>query len=329
MDDSTDNFQSALLRWGRFFWISVLLAGTVIAVAGTLAQFLSRGWWGFELATHFTAHWAVLLSLLATGWAIVQRWRWVLVAMVCLAWHVAQLAPLYVSGPIATPEGATRRLVVQNVFTSNQQAEAMLALAQREQPDVLVLIETNDRWVREMKSLGTDYPHTLHQPSRDNFGLSLYSRHPWMSAEVVRLGQAQLPSIVVIYDMPDGPLQILATHTLPPVSAEYSALRNDQLRAIGTYVAARGLPTMVVGDLNTTCWSPVFHDLLEQGNLRNSQRGIGVAPTWTLGLLPGIAIDHVLVTRGVAIGDRRVGPPIGSDHRGVIVDFAVAPVELQ
>ncbi len=330
MDASaTDNFKSALLRSGRFFCWSVLLVATLVAVAGVLAQLLSRTWWLFELATHFVAHWTVMLTVLAVGWAVFRRWQWVLVTMVCLAWNVAQLVPLYLPGPIARPQGETMRLLSQNVFTHNQNHQAVLDLVAREDPEIVVLIETSRRWVHKMAPLEEIYPHTLHQPSRDNFGISVYSKHPWTSAEIVRLGQAQLPSVVMMLDTPEGPLQILATHTVPPVSERYSAYRNDQLAEIGKFVASRGLPTLVVGDLNATPWSPAFHDLLKEGNLRNTQQGYGIQPTWTLKKLPGIPIDHALVTKGIAVGDRRVGPEIGSDHRGVIVDFAIAPQELR
>jgi endonuclease/exonuclease/phosphatase (EEP) superfamily protein YafD len=37
-----------------------------------------------------------------------------------------------------------------------------------------------------------------------------------------------------------------------------------------------------------------------------------------------IPIDHCLVSPSVAIVDRRVGPPVGSDHLPVFVDFAIS-----
>lgn len=330
MDASaTDHSRSALLRLGRSFCWSVLVVGTLVAVAGTAAQLLSRTWWLLELATHFVAHWTVMLVALTAGWALLRRWKWVALAGLCLVWQGAQLVPLYLPSPIARPQGPTMRLLSQNVFTNNENHQAVLDLVAREDPDIVILIETNRRWVKRMEPLEATYPHTLHQPSRDNFGISIYSKRPWISAEVVRLGSAQIASLVVKYDTPEGPLQLIATHTVPPVSAAYAAYRNHQLLEVAKFVASSGLPTMVAGDLNSTPWSPAFHDLLDEGNLRNTQRGHGVAPTWTLKNLPGIPIDHVLVTEGIAVGERRVGPQIGSDHRGVIVDFAVEPQELR
>jgi endonuclease/exonuclease/phosphatase (EEP) superfamily protein YafD len=244
---------------------------------------------------------------------------------VALAWQVAQLVPLYIAGPIARPTGPTLRVVSQNVFTHNTNYQAVFDLVEREDPDILFLIESNQRWQREMAPLEATYPFTLHIPSRSNFGLSVYAKEPWSAIEVARFGRAQLPSLVLHLDTPEGPVQLIATHTVPPINPNYSALRNEHLVELGEWIAASALPTLLVGDLNTTPWSPAFHDLVRAGYLQNTQRGYGISPTWTLHNLPGIPIDHALVTRGVAIGDRRTGPQIGSDHRAVIVDFAAAP----
>jgi endonuclease/exonuclease/phosphatase (EEP) superfamily protein YafD len=81
---------------------------------------------------------------------------------------------------------------------------------------------------------------------------------------------------------------------------------------------------IVLGDLNTTSWSPYFRDLLADSGLADTRRGFGVLGSWPD--LPSplrIPIDHCLVSDKVAVHDRRIGPPVGSDHRGVIVDLTV------
>ena len=39
----------------------------------------------------------------------------------------------------------------------------------------------------------------------------------------------------------------------------------------------------------------------------------------------GIPIDHLLHSAELQIVDRRTGPDVGSDHRGLVVDIAPVP----
>ena len=85
---------------------------------------------------------------------------------------------------------------------------------------------------------------------------------------------------------------------------------------------------LVVGDLNTTPWSPYFKDLLKLGALRNSMKGWGVQTTWPATSYPlRIPIDHALHSPGLVILNREIGPDVGSDHLPVILDVHVSDRE--
>jgi endonuclease/exonuclease/phosphatase (EEP) superfamily protein YafD len=106
------------------------------------------------------------------------------------------------------------------------------------------------------------------------------------------------------------------------MGTEGSSLRNDQLRAIAKFLQGVEGSRLVMGDLNTTSWSPHFRDLLAATGLVDSRRGRGMQPTWTAfrGLVR-LPLDHVLVSPDITVTARRVGPPIGSDHLPVIVEL--------
>lgn len=333
MDAATSEIQttqSAPLWRGRFF-CAILTCATLGGLAATLAGLGARRWWLWELATHFTPYTAVALMLLMVGWAMARRWCWMGLCAVCLAWQVGQLVPLYRVDPQLVVEGdfagSGLRVMSQNVLTHNRHHRAVLDLVGEVDPDVVVLIETDQTWMWEMAPLDATYPHQLRAPWRGNFGMTLYSQLPLESAEVLLLGTAGLPSLTATVATPQGPLRLLATHTLPPIGRANAALRDDQLAAIAQWVKQSDLPTLVIGDLNITPWSPLFHDLLEGGGLHNTQRGYGVSPTWYARGVVGLPIDHALVTAGVGVLDRRLGPAVGSDHRAVVVDLVVTKGE--
>jgi endonuclease/exonuclease/phosphatase (EEP) superfamily protein YafD len=83
-------------------------------------------------------------------------------------------------------------------------------------------------------------------------------------------------------------------------------------------------PTLVLGDLNVTPWSPHFRALLREGRLADSARGFGWQASWPAYSLPlRIAIDHCLVSAEFTVLRRRLGPHVGSDHLPVFVEVGV------
>jgi endonuclease/exonuclease/phosphatase (EEP) superfamily protein YafD len=79
---------------------------------------------------------------------------------------------------------------------------------------------------------------------------------------------------------------------------------------------------IVVGDFNTTPWSPCFQDLLAAAGLRNATLGHGYIGTWPTWFWPAlIPIDHVLLKGPLAATTVGRGPAIGSDHYPIIADL--------
>lgn len=116
---------------------------------------------------------------------------------------------------------------------------------------------------------------------------------------MVYLGEAEVPSINATLLLNGIPVTLLGTHPLPPGSAEYARLRNDQLRAIATKVqASKGL-TIVLGDLNATPWWPAY---------------------LPIGRIP---LDHCLVSPSIYVINKQLGPNVGSDHLPVVIDLEI------
>jgi endonuclease/exonuclease/phosphatase (EEP) superfamily protein YafD len=142
--------------------------------------------------------------------------------------------------------------------------------------------------------------------------------------EVREFSRDQVPTIVSWLTVEGREMVLVGTHPLPPIGEARSALRNDQLRAIAEFLNQTDARRVLVGDLNTTSWSPHFRELLAAADLVDSRRGFGVQPTWfALGGLLRLPIDHVLVSPEIEVMSRRIGPDIGSDHRPVIVDLSL------
>jgi endonuclease/exonuclease/phosphatase (EEP) superfamily protein YafD len=70
-------------------------------------------------------------------------------------------------------------------------------------------------------------------------------------------------------------------------------------------------------------WTPTLNDLIVSAELRNARQGYGVLPTYSSGYKRFVPIDHVLYRGGLNVRGCRVGPPMGSDHRSLIVDLTL------
>jgi endonuclease/exonuclease/phosphatase (EEP) superfamily protein YafD len=91
-------------------------------------------------------------------------------------------------------------------------------------------------------------------------------------------------------------------------------------------VQALPTPKILVGDLNTSLWSPYYAHLIRQTGLDNARRGFGLLPTWPA-YMPWpflmIPIDHCLVSPDIGVIKMRTGRNIGSDHLPIVVDMVV------
>jgi endonuclease/exonuclease/phosphatase (EEP) superfamily protein YafD len=276
--------------------------------------------WPLELFEHFRVQYiAVGLLVSAAAFALRLRGYFDAAAIATLV-HLCSLLP---TAPRATPpaRGTSARVLVLNVHTTASSFEAVRQLIADTRPDLLALVEVDQRWLEELAPALTDYPGRIHEPRTDNFGIALFARGP-ITGTVERLGSS-LPSIVAQVPVGTASLSVIVTHPLPPVSTTASAMLDTQLAAIAD--RARGLPNvLVMGDLNATPWSRPVRRLLARSGLCDSRDGFGLQPTfpaspWIL----RIPIDHLLHACTIGVTDRRVERDVGSDHLPVVVDLVV------
>jgi endonuclease/exonuclease/phosphatase (EEP) superfamily protein YafD len=303
----------------------VTLAGLFALVLTVCGQLLGTLWWPFELAAHATLYSTLALSAATPLLLCKTRHRRVKLGVLCalaLAWNSALLLPLVAPSMVVVGRSARLRVMTLNVLTRNMRHGDVLQLVESEDPDVLSLIEVNDRWLDAMSPLGERYSTVHSVPRGDNFGMAFYSRLPVDSIETLELCSAQVPSIAATIRTAGRSVTILATHPLPPIGAERAGLRNEQLAAVAEWAREQENPVIVMGDLNVTPWSPYFRSLLRRGKLKDSGYGFGIHSTWRPGsTILGIPIDHVLHSPELLVLSRHVGPEVGSDHKAVVVEL--------
>jgi len=305
-----------------------VVAGVVVSSATLIGFFGARSWTA-ELASHFRVQYLALLAALAVIAAATGHAWWAVVFAAFALVNAAVIARAHSAEPVAAASPSTPvRVFLSNLHAENGRFDLLIDAVRRSGADVVVLLEVRPRWIDELMPLASSHPFAMTLPRDDNFGLALYSKHPLGETECVHLGREGSPSLVAeIRTTP--PLRVVATHPYPPLTPNYAVRRNEQLEALARFVRTAPRPLVLLGDLNTTPWSPYFPRLLADAGLRDSMRGRRPQSTWPVWARAlRLPLDHCLVSSGIRVVGRRVGPDVGSDHFPVIVDLEIAAAQM-
>jgi endonuclease/exonuclease/phosphatase (EEP) superfamily protein YafD len=309
----------------RQFLTFIGAPAALLSVAGLAGGY----WWVLDLASHFRVQYFAVLAVSAAVLLLCRAYRTAFLFAAAALLNAVLIYPLYTGGPeTLQPDARVLRAMQINVHTANTGYDAVLGSVTSHNPDFVLLEEVDARWLAGLGALSQTYPHVIARPRNDNFGIALFSKHPFADSQIVVYGPAGVPSVLAMIDLEGASFYLLGTHPLPPVSRDYAERRDQQLLDIAN--AARGLdkPVLLLGDLNVSPWSYHFKRLLRRSGLRDGARGMGFQPSWPTGVLPlSIPIDHSLHSPGIAIANRVIGQDVGSDHFPLIVDFMLAPAD--
>ena len=296
---------------------------SVLAVGACAAQVAS--WipvWPLALVEHFRVQMMVGGILIVVACAALRS-RYFDAAAIATLLHLVWLLPdLGASRRPLPARGRPVRVLLLNVLSSNTRFADVRKLIADSNADIVALAEIQDNWLRELAPALTSYPARIEHPRTDNFGLALYSRVP-LTGGVEYLGA--FPSIVASLAETDGALGVVLTHPMPPISGHYLDLLDEQLAAVAARARTLGPNAMILGDFNATPWSRPFRRLLEASQFCDSRAGFGLQTSWVpeISRVMQIPIDHVLVSCGIGVRDRRIERDVGSDHLPVVVDLVL------
>lgn len=275
--------------------------------------------------SNFPLHFAAAFLVCAILLAVFRDLRFLVVAAAGVVFSLAPVAPWYFAGTAQppAPDADTVKLLVSNIYVRNRQHAGLLRLIEEQRPDVVALMEVNSLWLRSLEPLRMEYPFHVEAPDESAIGLSLYSKLPLSNPRVLHIGDPGAPSIAATLQTPDGEVEIILVHPMPPVGTSLAQRRNAQLHAASRYVRELDRPVVLVGDLNVTLWNRNYRTFAELGGLHSARAGHGVGPTWPAIGPFGVPIDHIVATSHVRFRNFRVRENIGSDHLPISAEFSL------
>ena len=325
-----------LLRWTSIVVGLSMVAGTLISLSRSPHWFV-RGW-DFP---------RVQIALLASGAAAIYMWccyegtllgRLFLGAVVaCVLWQVVRIFPYTPLAPrrvqrsrrALSNERRRLRMLISNVQMENTAHERLIQLVRDTDPDIVLAVETDERWVRALEPLAADYPDAIRQPQDNWFGLVLFSRLPLVESRVDFLVQDDVPSVFAVIDLAGERVELYGLHPRPPepLRDQDSTPRDAELVVVGRSVAKQaGAPTIVAGDLNDVAWSATTQLFLRLSGLLDPRMGRGFYNSYNArNPLVRWPLDHVFHSNHFRLVELRRCGNIGSDHFPVLIELSYEP----
>ncbi len=248
-------------------------------------------------------------------------------SLVVLVFCGFKMQPLYQRYEPA-PDKSDLTMVHINLWGGrNNDYESLFKQIAPEDPDVIVVSELEGSWYRTLADkLGRKYPYVSSHPY--NAGVGIYSKYPILKPELrIEPLKNRARLLCQLGIKGHKPVGIMLVHpTVPIMSKSRFDARNKELTELyPAEIKTLGDEQILLGDLNCTPWSPYFDKLLAKGHLKDSERGFGFTPSWPtkmflfVPLRPFLPIDHVLVSQGIVVKERRLLGEVGSDHLPVLV----------
>ena len=146
---------------------------------------------------------------------------------------------------------------------------------------------------------------------------------PFESTKLGHLETYPIPYVMAQFKFNEKPFTLFGAHLMSPIGSYRSNLRNKQIAVLIQQIQKINQPTVLLGDFNTTPWSPFFKDIIQKTGLKDARKELGIYPSWPAGNISmQIPIDHSLTSNGIRVHLFRLGPDIGSDHLPIILDFS-------
>lgn len=325
-------------------YLLLVLAGVLIAITVvSLFYNLSTLWWikslNFPRLQLFIIALLLLLLVILTSTKSKPVTRVVVAALaICAVIHISFIYPYttvagkqVVNATAHTTASQPFSLFIANVKMKNRKADVLLSMIQQQQPDIILLMETDHWWLQQVQPIRQQYPYKIEQPLNNTYGMLLYSKFPLHHSQIKFIEHNRVPSFHTQIMLPNNrPFNFHGVHPVPPVSSKKHPdnVGEDagELHQVGQLVAQNNQPAVVAGDFNDVAWSNISRLFKKAGRLNDVRVGRGLYNTFSAhSWVMRWPLDHVFVTHQFKLVSLKRLPYFGSDHFPIYVQLVLTP----
>lgn len=302
----------------------VWLLALIVIIGTFLPLTRSVRWWvrAWEFPRLHLAVAAFVCIILAAFASIPFKAGLIIVLGLCLGYQATRIYPYTKLGKTEVdlvenaPESSRIKLLSANVLMENTRKSELVKIIEREDPDVLFLMETDQKWVDAIHHCLERYPTVVTYPLDNYYGLVFATRLTAPSAEVVFLSEDNTPTLRAELIAPDGTgFNFIGLHPRPPVPGNDTILRDQQIKEAAKITGNASWPTVCMGDFNDVAWSWTSRRFKQYGEFLEPRVGRGMFPTFHAQYpLLGVPIDQLYLTTGIGLVSFGRLEQFGSDH---------------
>ncbi|WP_020528287.1 endonuclease/exonuclease/phosphatase family protein [Flexithrix dorotheae] len=220
-------------------------------------------------------------------------------------------------------------LLIFNVYMHNKKFQKTLDLVERENPDVVMLVETDKKWQKALSGLKDHYPYFIEYPLENTYGILFYSKLPIQNARVNFLVEKGIPSIFAQIQLQSGQwIDFYGIHPTPPIPPENdrSTERDIELILVGKKALRSKNPVIIAGDLNDVAWSKTSRMFQKISRLLDPRKGRGFFNTFHADyFFARWPLDHIFHSNNFLLAGIRRLPHTGSDHFPILASLQFNP----
>lgn len=309
----------------------------VFALVATTAKLIKKDAWWIRMFDFPQAQITFIGFIALAGF--VALWSWggwyesvfIVLLIAGMAYQLTIIIPYTFIYPVQTkkarPEDHNHNqefsLMVVNVYQFNKEYEKCLKVVRSREADIILAVETDEKWDKAFSVLKEDYEHSCLYPLDNTYGMLLYSKLELLDTELKFLLKENVPSIHTKVKLKSGKeIKLYCVHPEPPSPTENvrSTERDAELLVIAKEARKETLPVITAGDLNDVAWSYTTTLFQKISGLLDPRVGRGFYNTFHA-KYPVLRwpLDHIFHSDHFKlINLERLGPT-GSDHFPIFV----------
>lgn len=222
-------------------------------------------------------------------------------------------------------------LVTANVLQTNTNYDDFIKLIKESKPHIFITMESDQKWDDAISTAFPEYIHTV-KATLDNFyGMHIYSKIPFKSADIHYLVEKDIPSIHCEINYANQLFNLVAIHPAPPspTENETSKERDAELMLVGKKCRESQDATVVCGDLNDVVWSKTSRLFSKMTGYLDPRVGRGLYPSFHANYwLLRFPLDHLFYSKDLHVTQMKRLPRFGSDHFAMYYNIAFPLVDV-
>lgn len=313
----------------------------IVAVTFTLIPFIAADFWWIRVFDFPHTQLTILTLVAIVTYFIkfdirsVKDYLFVVILGSCFVFQLSKIVPylphknyelLDATEDASAPE---IKFLIANVYQDNEKPGKLIKLIKDKDADVVLLLETNSRWKKDIQTAVSGYSYKLEAPLDNTYGMLLYSKIPLKNPEVKYLVDDSIPSMQAILQLANGEeVQLYCIHPTPPMPQENpsSTDRDAEMMLIAKSAKKNSLPVIVAGDFNDVAWSQstlLFKDI---SGLLDPRVGRGFFNTFSANsYIMRWPLDHFFASKEFRLITMSLGDNIDSDHFPAYFEIKLQP----